>query len=63
MSAVAARVQEFERRMTQQELSPPPTNTKKREERSRKPSVVNYGLVPKASLFVANPDHRAASSG
>ncbi|KAF8920360.1 hypothetical protein CPB85DRAFT_1248525 [Mucidula mucida] len=61
-SSVADRVREFERRMTR-DVTPPPTNTKYREERTRKTSHVNYGLVPRASLFVANPDHRHASSG
>ncbi|KAF9052444.1 galactose oxidase [Hymenopellis radicata] len=61
-SSVADRVRYFERRMTR-DVTPPPTNTKQREERTRKTSHVNYGLVPRASLFVANPDHRHASSG
>jgi hypothetical protein len=45
---------------------PSPTNTKKFEERIRKKShgaTVNYGLVPRPSLYVANPDHGAKLSG
>ncbi|OCH93032.1 hypothetical protein OBBRIDRAFT_378631 [Obba rivulosa] len=56
---VAARVQDFERRVSQQEeppsLPPPP-----RAQRSRATSV--YGLAPKSPLFVANPDHKHLSS-
>ncbi|PPQ68641.1 hypothetical protein CVT26_002925 [Gymnopilus dilepis] len=59
---VSERVQAYERRMSLgQAASPPPTNTKQREERSKKRVDVDYGLVPRPSLFVANPDHRAPS--
>ncbi|KAJ7455225.1 hypothetical protein B0H11DRAFT_2067149 [Mycena galericulata] len=58
--AVAERIQAYERRMSQDVTPPSPTNTKHREERPRKKTHgVNYGIVPRASLFVANPDHRA----
>ncbi|KAF8907288.1 hypothetical protein CPB84DRAFT_1843991 [Gymnopilus junonius] len=61
-SKVAERVQAYERRMSQGQVgSPPPINTKQREERSKKRVEVDYGLVPRRSLFVANPDHRAPS--
>lgn len=54
---VSERVRAFERRMSQDiELPPPPTNTRRREERSSPRPVVRYGLVPRPSLFVANPD-------
>lgn len=59
--SVAARVQAYERRMSHDgEL--PDINLK--EERARHRSqLVDYGLVPRPSLFVANPDHRLSSSG
>jgi len=64
--AVAARIQDFERRQSL-DLQPPPLgNTRQREERSKKRThdiSVNYGLIPRASLFVANPDHRTQISG
>ena len=55
---VSERVRAFERRMSREsELPPPLTNTRRREERSTPPRpVVRYGLVPRPSLFVANPD-------
>ncbi|KAL1727860.1 hypothetical protein EV714DRAFT_216398, partial [Schizophyllum commune] len=60
---VAARVRDYERRMSQAaDFPPPPTNTRAREERS-KPHAVDYGLVPRRSLFVANPDHGKKGSG
>ncbi|KAJ7592924.1 hypothetical protein C8J56DRAFT_822859 [Mycena floridula] len=62
-SNTANRIKEYERRLSQDMMVPPPTNTKQREERSRKKSKVDYGLVPRASLFVANPDHQATASG
>lgn len=47
----------YERRISQEApSSPPPTNTRKHEERVGPRPVVRYGLVPKPSLFVANPD-------
>jgi hypothetical protein len=58
---VADRVWNFERRMSREREPPPsPTNTRHREERSSPRTVVRYGLVPRASLFVANPDGAAA---
>jgi hypothetical protein len=63
---VAERVRVFERRMSRESAPPPPpTNTRRREERLTPPPAaavavarpaVRYGLVPRASLFVANPD-------
>lgn len=54
---VTDRVRAFERRMSRDsELPPAPTNTRRREERTTPRPVVRYGLVPRASLFVANPD-------
>lgn len=54
---VSERVRAFERRMSQDiEPPPPPTNTRRREERTAPRPVVRYGLVPRPSLFVANPD-------
>ncbi|KAH9055216.1 hypothetical protein EDB87DRAFT_1688494 [Lactarius vividus] len=54
---VSERVRAFERRMSRDgEVPPPPTNTRRREERTTPRPVVRYGLVPRASLFVANPD-------
>ena len=55
---VAARVQDYERQMSQEDNHP--LNTKHMEERpkGRRKSHVDYGLVPRPSLFVANPDHR-----
>ncbi|KAF8199705.1 hypothetical protein BJ912DRAFT_662359 [Pholiota molesta] len=58
-SKVSERIQEYERRMSLGEpTSPPPTNSKHREERTKKRVEVDYGLVLRPSLFVANPDHR-----
>jgi hypothetical protein len=54
---VTERVRAFERRMSRDSGPPPlPTNTRRREERATPRPVVRYGLVPRASLFVANPD-------
>ncbi|KAH9481303.1 Adagio protein 2 [Psilocybe cubensis] len=62
-SKVSERVQAYERRMSQdQPTSPLPKNSKQREERPKKRVEVDYGLVPRPSLFVANPDHRLESS-
>ncbi|KAK0193809.1 hypothetical protein F5146DRAFT_977040 [Armillaria mellea] len=59
--SVAARVQAYERRMSHDgEL---PDITLKEERAKHRSQVVDYGLVPRPSLFVANPDHRLASSG
>ncbi|KAJ7476033.1 hypothetical protein FB451DRAFT_1173953 [Mycena latifolia] len=59
-SAVSDRIREYERRMSQDVIPPLPTNTKQREERARRKSHGNYGLVARPSLFVANPDARFA---
>jgi hypothetical protein len=66
---VLERVRAFERRMSRENASPPPpTNTRRREERTTsspltaRPSV-RYGLVPRPSLFVANPDGSRGSDG
>ena len=65
--SVADRIQAFEKKrmsLEQQISSPPATNTKYREERTKKRVTVDYGLVPRASLFVANPDsHHLSTSG
>ena len=58
-SKVAEQVAAYERRMSQSQQDdrnrvPPPLR------RTRNSA---YGLAPKASLFVANPDHRHGSSG
>jgi hypothetical protein len=69
---VAERVRIFERRMSRESALPPPaTNTRRREERLTPPPAalaaarpaVQYGLVPRASLFVANPDRGGGSRG
>ncbi|KAL0060180.1 hypothetical protein AAF712_013027 [Marasmius tenuissimus] len=57
-SAVAARVQDYERRMSLAQDESPPASPRK-----RRKSSVSYGLVPRPSLYVANPDHRAGPSG
>jgi hypothetical protein len=57
---------EYERRMTFDQEVPNPTNTRKHEERQRKKGTnigVDYGLVHRPSLFVANPDGRMTPSG
>ena len=60
---VADRVKAYERRMSMdQPISPPPSNTKHKEERSKKRVEVDYGLVPRRSLYVANPDHKLSST-
>lgn len=62
--AVTSRVQEMERQMTNNlvaEGSAPPRNTRKREEvPSRTRPSIQYGLAPRASLYVANPDKQCA---
>ena len=61
--SVADRIQAFERHMSlEQTSSPPATNTKYFEERTKKRITVDYGLVPRASLFVANPDSHRLST-
>ncbi|EGN98753.1 hypothetical protein SERLA73DRAFT_73355 [Serpula lacrymans var. lacrymans S7.3] len=58
--AVASRIHAYERRMSQdleQDSIKGPRNTRKREEvPSRNRVTVSYGVVPRAPLFVANPD-------
>ncbi|KAJ3781948.1 hypothetical protein GGU10DRAFT_298742 [Lentinula aff. detonsa] len=61
-STVAARIQDYERRMSQDRSPPKPTNTRNHEERSNKRKSYNYGLAARPNLFVANPDHRHDSS-
>ena len=59
--SVADRINAFERRMSLEQTA---ANMKYREERTKKRVTVDYGLVPRASLFVANPDpHRLSTSG
>ena len=69
---VAERVRVFERRLSRENAPPPsPTNTRQREERLTPPPAVlvaarpavRYGLVPRPSLFVANPDRGGGSRG
>ena len=69
---VADRVRAFERRISREGApSPSPTNTRRREERLTPPPAalaaarpaVRYGLVPRPSLFVANPDRGGGSRG
>jgi hypothetical protein len=61
---VTSRVQEIERQMTNTlvaEHSQPPRNTRKREEvPSRTRPSIQYGLAPRAPLYVANPDKPCA---
>jgi len=64
--AVASRIREYERRMSLDQEVPSPTNTRKYEERQRTKGTsagVDYGLVRRPSLFVANPDGRMTPSG
>jgi len=62
-SHIANRIRAYERRMSMEApVSPPPTNTRHREERTKKRVEVKYGLAPKQSLFVANPDQMFGSS-
>jgi len=59
---VAHKVREYERRMSMEApVSPTTPNTKYREERTKKRVEVKYGLAPKPSLFVANPDRSAST--
>ena len=68
---VAERVQAFERRLSRESASPSsPTNTRRKEELTPPPAAlaaarpaVRYGLVPRPSLFVANPDRSGGSRG
>lgn len=60
MSAlVSSRVGELQSRMEQEQQVLSPTNTRSREERVHKGGnrkSMSYGVVPRASLFVANPE-------
>ena len=63
--AVAAQVRAYERRMSvEQDLANlPPVNSRKLEEKTRKRGQsVNYGLAPRPSLYVANPDTAHSNS-
>lgn len=64
--AVSSRVREFERQMTnslEAERSPSPRNTRKREEvPSRTRLNIKYGLAPRPSLYVTNPDSNVPTS-
>ena len=60
VGAVATRVAEYERRMTQEMA--PSTTSKVHPNASRKGTSVKYGLVQKPELFIANPDKRASTS-
>ncbi|KAI6129827.1 hypothetical protein EV401DRAFT_2066580 [Pisolithus croceorrhizus] len=59
-SEVLHKIHAYERRLSQDlesQLSSPPRNTRKREEvPSRSRPTIKYGLAPRASLYVANPD-------
>lgn len=68
-AGVMDRIQAYERRMSQDApvpvtpLSPNARNTRKKEEHPSKSRVtINYGLAPRPSLFVANPDHKGSPS-
>ena len=68
--SIADRIHAFEKLMLREQTSspsPPPPPDMNHEERSKKKRVtVDYGLVPRASLFVANPDdssHRLSTFG
>lgn len=57
--AVAAKIQEYERRTTLEKEFMNSNNTRQREERIHKQTHnVRYGLAPRPSLFIANPDKR-----
>ncbi|KAL4066923.1 hypothetical protein V8B97DRAFT_1958378 [Scleroderma yunnanense] len=59
-SMVANKVRVYERRLSQDlesQLPSPPRNTRKYEEvPSRSRPTIKYGLAPRASLYIANPD-------
>lgn len=55
---VAAKIQEFEKKHRQSVGSVAEMD----KEKKRRSGVVDYGLVPRRSLFVANPDHRKSQS-
>ena len=58
---VTSRVRAYERRLSQElesQQTPTSRNTRHREEvPSRTRPTIQYGVVPRASLFIANPDH------
>ncbi|KAG6813961.1 hypothetical protein H0H92_005216 [Tricholoma furcatifolium] len=58
--AVAAMIQEFERRQSND--SEAAIDARQPTKHRMSSRSVNYGLVPRQSLFVANPDHRTSSS-
>ncbi|KAF9243478.1 hypothetical protein BU15DRAFT_72149 [Melanogaster broomeanus] len=64
-AVVSSRVKAYERRMSEElesQLRPLPRNTHTREEMpSRNRPTVQYGLAPRASLYIANPDSRHRS--
>ncbi|KAG6910842.1 hypothetical protein DXG01_007157 [Tephrocybe rancida] len=60
--AVAARIQTFERHRSDDSEAPPHEQPKGRPNQRANSQSVKYGLVPRASLFVANPDHRTIAS-
>lgn len=64
--AVSSRIQEIERQIInslETERSPPPRNTRKREEvPSRTRPTIQYGLAPRPSLYVTNPDSNVPTS-
>ena len=63
LSSVATRIRDIERRTSQAQSSLPLTNTKHWEEKVKQPGVtMTYGLIPRPSLFVANPDHTRSPS-
>lgn len=59
-SEILQKVRAYERRLSQDlesQFPSPPSNTRKREEvPSRSRPTIKYGLAPRASLYVANPD-------
>jgi Galactose oxidase, central domain len=60
---VTDRIHAFEKRIAREQTSSPLATNKYREERMKRSVTVDYGLVPRASLFVANPDsHRLSTS-
>ena len=62
-SSVATRICNPERRAPHAQGPLPPTNTKHWEEKVKQPGVsMTYGLTPRLSLFVANPDHTRSPS-
>ncbi|KAF9489781.1 hypothetical protein BDN71DRAFT_1455602 [Pleurotus eryngii] len=59
---VASRVAAYERRMSQDVDSPIASPVGVKEDKTRRKHV-DYGLVPRPSLFVTNPDSRKGSTG